>query len=430
MPSYHKATLSGELIPGRSTGSDGEVQWADKGRLNSSPNFVWSDTDNTLIIKAKDGQSANILEIQDKDSNSDIFTIDANERTVIGKSLILTSNTTQSLDAADTIQIVNSIAPIQGNGAPVVLTSDPQIVAGINGQLLLIEGESNANTVTLLDGNGIHLHSRAELGASDTLLLRYDLGDLKWHEISRNFQTTEKSWTFESPSGSSGIFYADGFYDFGSPADDFNPTINLGTANKSQAAHVLFVQAAGGAGGTDTVVRVAGTSITSTGIRTAADTEDIIIDDAGAAGTYYETVKKWLGLVTITKISGPDLLCNYGFCKYWDNNNNNYKVRGLDVTWLGGANDAGADMILRHHTATGWTYNAGAAPTPPTPIAQMSADHLTEVETRNGEMHAWKRTDLNTHIEGSLLEGTIIEVLTTANKAIEIGNFLLTIRPD
>jgi len=261
-------------------------------------------------------------------------------------------------------------------------------------------------------------------GISGDVLTTDGAGSLSWAASA-----SEKTWAFMSRDASTGTNYIGGYYAFGSAADDFNPAITLGTANASYAAHVFLVQAAGASGGTDTVIRVSGTSIDDQGNRTAADTQDLTVDDAGAAGTYYETSKKWLGQVTITKISGPDLLCNYGFCKYWDNNNTNFRIAGIEATWLGAANDATPDILLRHHKATGWTYNAGAAPTPPAAVASMAVDHNTEIQIRNNEEGAWKRDDLATDVAGGTSEGTIIELVTTANRAYAIGNFLIRITP-
>jgi hypothetical protein len=75
-----------------------------------------------------------------------------------------------------------------------------------------------------------------------------------------------RSWAFKSRVNASGTNYIGGFYIFGASANDFNPSIPLGTANLSYAAHVLLVQAAGGGGGTDTTIRVTGTSITDLGV--------------------------------------------------------------------------------------------------------------------------------------------------------------------
>jgi hypothetical protein len=241
---------------------------------------------------------------------------------------------------------------------------------------------------------------------------------------------SEKAWAFKSRDATTGVNYIGGFYRLGSTDNDFNPAINFGTANAAYGAHFFVVQAAGGGGGVDTVIRVTGTSITDSGVRAAADTQDLTVDNAGAAGTYYETSKKWLGEVEVEKIAGPDLLCNYGYCKYWDNNNSNFKVLGFEATWLGAANDALPDIKLRHHRGTGWTYNALAPPDPPTEIASMVTDYVNEIEIINNEEGAWKRDNLSTAVEGGDSEGTIIEVETSSNRTYAIGNFLLRIEPN
>jgi hypothetical protein len=123
------------------------------------------------------------------------------------------------------------------------------------------------------------------------------------------------------------------------------------------------------------------------------------------------------------------LLCNYGFCKYWDNSNSDFKVVGFEATWLGAKNDATPNIIIRHHKATGWTYNNAAAPTPPSAISDMATDHNTEIQIRVDEEGAWKRDNLSTVINGSSGEGTMIELLTTTNRTYAIGNFILRIVP-
>lgn len=234
---------------------------------------------------------------------------------------------------------------------------------------------------------------------------------------------SDKSFGFQSPSGASGTFYVGGYYEHDSGSNDFNPSVTWGTANISYAAHVYLV--CGSDPATNPVIRVTGTSITDSGTRTASDTEDITV--TGAADAYYETAKKFLGQVTIEKISGDDTLCNYGWASYYDWGNRDYTVTGVTWFWRGGANDASADLELLHHTATGWTYNAGSTADPPTPITGMSSVHTTEAETLNGAHHKFKRTGLSTAVEGSGSEGVMFRMTTSANKSIEQSDIILSI---
>lgn len=336
-----------------------------------------------------------------------------------------------SISAAGGITPVKTLHRIAGDGGPIDITADPQIAAGTDGQILILEGGSDSNTVQLDTGNGVHLHEdRAIFSDMDMMTLHYNAIDSAWHEISRNFSSFTIPFPFASPSGGSGTFYEGGFYEFGSTDNDFNPSITFGTANESHAAHFFLVQAAGGAGGTDTVIRITATSIDDQGNRTTTDTEDLTVDDAGSAGDYYETSKKWIGQITIAKQSGPDLLMNYGIVKYWDNNNNDFRVLGVDVSGRAGANDTAPNISLIHHKATGWTYNAGASPIRPTAIANMDTDHSIESEFINGDYFSWKRDNLNISINGNNGEGIVIEWITTANKSVETSSFILRVRPD
>lgn len=358
-------------------------------------------------------------------------------KTTTARVLRITQDRIMEPSAATNITAASGITPtaplmrVQGNGGAITVTANPQIVAGIDGQVLIVEGNDDTNTVTLADGTGLHLHSGAfTLGAHDTIVLVYDANQSEWQEQSRNAVASEKAWAFMSRDANTGSNYVGGHYEFGASDNDFNPSINFGTANAARGAHFFIVAAAGGGGGTDTVIRVTGTSMTDAGVRATSDTEDLTADDAGAAGAYYETAKKWIGQIAIEKISGPDLLCNHGFCKYWDNNNNDFRLVGFEATWLGAKNDNTPDIILRHHNATGWTYNNGSTPTPPTAIASMATDYDTEIRIRTDEEGAWKRDNLTTTIDGSGSEGIIIELVTTTNRTYAIGNFILRIRPD
>lgn len=335
-----------------------------------------------------------------------------------------------AITAAGGITPTNPIMRIQGSGGAVAISANPQIAAGVDGQVLVIEGGNDTNTVTIADGNGLHLHGGSFVMADQgSITLIYNATLSQWQESSRNSPASEKSWTFDSPAGSSGTFYFGGYYAFGVAINDFDPAINWGTANISYAAHFMIVT--GAIAGDEITITVTGTSINDSGTRQAADTETITIPSATAANTFYETAKKWIGTIAIEVTAGTAINCDYGWCKYWDNNNTNFRIVGIEATWLAGAADNTPNISLLHHRSTGWTYGAGGTPTLPAAVVDMNADHNTEIKTANGENGAWKRDNLNTAIGGGdSNEGTIIQVVTSANKTFELGNILLRVRSD
>ena len=226
---------------------------------------------------------------------------------------------------------------------------------------------------------------------------------------------------FVSPPGGSGTFYFGGYYYW--HGSSFTPAggTNVGTANASYAAHVSIIL---GAASTDMVVRVTGTSINDFGTRTTSDTEDLDTS-GGATNAYYETNKKFIGQVSVTLQSGTGVIVNCGFTKYYDNDNDRFIIRGIDCTWLGGANDSGANISLLHHKQTGWTYGAGGTPTPPAAIIDMNTDHNTEINIVNGQPGAWKRADFSKEIIGDGNEGILLQVVTSANAAFRLGNAIV-----
>jgi hypothetical protein len=338
-------------------------------------------------------------------------------------------------DGVNLITAVGGIDPdrtkyrIAGSGGPVTVTATPPITAGIGGQYLILEGEDDTNTVTLTKSSTLHLHGGSWVGgATDILVLMYcELFD-RWKEVGRNNTTTEKSWNFASPFGTSGTFYEAGFYIFGSSNNDFSPSINFGTANAPYAAHFFVVT--GATTVDELTIRVTGTSINDNGVRVTSDTDDIVIPNATPVDSYFES-KKFIGQVSISVVSGTATQCNYGWSKYYDRNNTDFRITGLEALFTGGANDSNANLSLIHHKQTGWTYNAGAAPTPPAAIADMQTDYATEYQVKNNEPGAWKRGNLNTIVEGSAAEGIIIQIDTTANKTFEPGlnTFMVSLVP-
>ncbi len=353
----------------------------------------------------------------------------ANNDVVIGGKLVLTPSPIRNITAAGGITVTHSHMRVQGSGGVVDVTADPQIAVGTDGQRVIIVGESSANTVRLDDGDGLHLHGGSViLGLHNNITLFYDAIESLWEEVDRNAPFSEKAWAFMSRDAGSGTNYIGGFYILQNGTSDFIVPQTLGTALASYAAHAFLV--AGASPGSDSVIRVSGTSITDQGVRTPGDTEDLSFPSTASISDYRETPKKWLGEVAFTFISGDNtVVYNRGFCKYWDNNNTNFQVVGFEATWLGAQNDDNPDIKLRYHRATGWIFNLGSTPTPPPELASMVADHGTEIQIKTAQEGAWKRDNLSQNMSGGNGEGTIIELVTTTNRTYAIGNFMLRVRP-
>ncbi len=336
----------------------------------------------------------------------------------------MTRSPVQNITAGGGITVTHGIMAVQGSGGAVTVTADPPISVGIDGQTLYIEGRSNTDILTLMPGTSLHLHGgRISLKDHDYILLIYDTNEARWNEITRNIPESEKAWSFRNAS--TGTNYVGGFYIFSGANNDFSSTQTIGTGNLSYAAHAFLVL--GESTEDDITIRFSGTSITDAGDRTTSDTEDVVFSHPVVSGAYVESIKKWLGQVSIDLISGTGKQCNWGLCKYWDNNNNNFRITGVEVTWLGGASDSDPDIQLLHHKTTSWTYNVGDDPTPPTALATMKGDHGTEHQVAANIEGAWKRDNLATDVVGSDSEGTIFAIVTNSNNAFQIGNILLRI---
>ena len=243
-------------------------------------------------------------------------------------------------------------------------------------------------------------------------------------------QVIAKSDNFTSNGIAAGAYYKFGFYEV-SAADanltQASLTQTFGTADIGYSAHPFAV--AGGAGTVDTGVvglQISGTSITDDGVLTPADTEIIIPDITAVALNTYVEGKKFVGTVTYTLvvISGSPVNFsfdfNYGYAKYEDFGNRDFYIAGIECVWQGGATDAtGFNIKVLHHSTAGWTYSAAAFVAGGTVIAERAVDQAGFLGVLGGVDSAWKRTDLDTFIDGSGSEGIVMEISTGANGSIQ-----------
>ncbi len=177
---------------------------------------------------------------------------------------------------------------------------------------------------------------------------------------------------------------------------------------------------------------VSGTSIDDDGNRSTGASETIVADiTAMALNQYFETTKKWLGIITytITVVSGTPSAYNadfnYGKSKYEDFGNQAHSVNVLECVGLSGGTDSGFNIRLIYHNSADWTYAAtGFVPGPTagdaSELANMNTIHSTEQNLVNGEPFAFKVVNLNQDVAGDNSEGLLVEITTGANKAVEV----------
>lgn len=106
---------------------------------------------------------------------------------------VFTPSSNQVLLAASAISVNASIVQVSGSGGAVTLTSVPTIAAGTDGQILIIVGTSDTNTVEIQDEDAL-AGSNLELtggnnfifGARDIMMLVFNSASAKWIEMTRS----------------------------------------------------------------------------------------------------------------------------------------------------------------------------------------------------------------------------------------------------
>jgi hypothetical protein len=109
----------------------------------------------------------------------------------VNGTLFTAASATQSLVAANAITPNAAKIKVVGSGGAVTLTSTPSITAPVaDGQLLLIQGMHDTNTLTVQDSgtlpaSGLRLGATTRaLGLGDILLLTWDAATSSWYEVS------------------------------------------------------------------------------------------------------------------------------------------------------------------------------------------------------------------------------------------------------
>lgn len=94
------------------------------------------------------------------------------------------------LDGTTSIPSETSIVRVSSNGGPVLMSANPQIADGKDGQSIIIKGHSSVDTIQFTDGSGLALKDGVSftLGYRSMLMLIYDALDDIWIEVSRSNQ--------------------------------------------------------------------------------------------------------------------------------------------------------------------------------------------------------------------------------------------------
>ncbi len=345
----------------------------------------------------------------DTDTPTVAITIDSNQDIVMSDHAITNLGSLQYNSATELTISSGAVTTTQAHHS-----IDTEADAA-NDDLDTINGGSGGEILLILPANDAR-----------TVRLRHGVGN-----IFLKHQVESKSFSFSSPAGSSGTFYSAGYYNWSSTEAALTESalsVTHSAANSPSACHIGIV--AGGIGVVDLGViklTVTGTTIDDDGNRAASQTVDLVADITTlSTDDYVETTEKWIGQVTIALAvaSGSpvnfNLDINYGCSKYEDFGNQAFTVTVVEVVGLAGANDTGFNLRLFHHSAAGWTFAASGFVPGGTVLADMNSDYSTEKDLANGESFAYKRVNLNTDITGDNSEGLVLEITTSANKAVEI----------
>jgi hypothetical protein len=111
----------------------------------------------------------------------------ANKGDTVAERQIYKLGTTQLLENDESVDPVRSFIKIGGDGGAAVLDTDPAIQDGQeDGQILILEGTNDVNTVTIDDGSNTAMAGDMTLGNRDTISYIWDNSSGLWVETARS----------------------------------------------------------------------------------------------------------------------------------------------------------------------------------------------------------------------------------------------------
>lgn len=249
-------------------------------------------------------------------------------------------------------------------------------------------------------------------------------------DIDRTFSREVVTKDYSLVTVGSGTFYKGGDYDWSTTSvtlTQASATATYGTANDPHSKHAAIVCGGVGSvtGGGQVAVVLSGDSYDDSGVITIADKDTIVPDITTTLLDDYYEGKKWVGAVTysLVVISGTptaySLPINRGLSKYEDVGNLDYYLINQEVVFTAGANDAGFNIELLHHKATGWTYAAAGFIPGDGAIASWSGTYGANDDVLSGNEYFWKITGINTFIDGNAKEGVLYRITTTSPNTVQ-----------
>ena len=146
-------------------------------KTSTADMFIGTDNDPNLIVL--DRSSGNI----------GIGTTSPGAKLEVAGTTAFTPSADQARLSDSTITVGSTIVRVAGSGGAVILDTDPAIADGAtDGQMLILQGTSDTNTVQIADAVNTALAGGGAfvLGKGDTLTLIWDSGDSLWYETARS----------------------------------------------------------------------------------------------------------------------------------------------------------------------------------------------------------------------------------------------------
>lgn len=158
--------------------ASGYATWVASSSLSTSNASLLDNIDSNQFLRSDTSDSF----------SSGTLSLDTGTTLAVNGNLAMKPSAVINITAGGGISPTKAVLKIQGNSGAVNISVAPQISNGSDGQILILKGASNTNTVTLDHGDRVVLIDGLSftLGNKDMITLIYDATDEEWIEISRS----------------------------------------------------------------------------------------------------------------------------------------------------------------------------------------------------------------------------------------------------
>jgi hypothetical protein len=180
----HPADSSGEetIVIGGTTSGGADIV------LTNGGSAIFNQNNNNVDFKVDGDTQDNVIFVKGSSDSVGILTSNPGANLSVNGDVAFIPSSVQTINNTVSLTPTKTIMRIKSNGGAKTMTANPQIAAGTDGQILILKGDSDTDTLMFDHGSGLRMTDGVgfTLGKGDILQFIYDATDNEWIEMVRS----------------------------------------------------------------------------------------------------------------------------------------------------------------------------------------------------------------------------------------------------